>query len=166
MDEILDLVDEFDRVIDTCLRSVVYEKGLKNFRVINGFLKNAQGQLWVPRRTAHKKLFPGHLDVSVGGHVQSGESYEDAFMRELSEELNMQAHDHVVREIGYFNPNKQNVSAFMKVYEISTDESPVFNQDDFIEAEWLLPSTIIERIGAGQKAKDDLPRLIKLAYLI
>lgn len=52
----------------------------------------------------------------------------------------------------------------MRVYEILTDESPVFNQDDFIEAEWLSPQAVIDRLENGDKGKSDLPKLIKLLY--
>lgn len=47
---------------------------------------NSQGQFWIPRRTFDKKIFPGGLDFSVGGHVKSGESDETAFRREAVEE--------------------------------------------------------------------------------
>ena len=115
MDEILDIVNEMDQVIGTCPRSMIYGKGLINFRVINGFLKNSLGQIWIPRRTSHKKLFPNHLDFSIGGHVKSGETYEAAFVRELAEELNMRAHEHVFREIGYFNANSI-IDIFIKAF--------------------------------------------------
>jgi isopentenyldiphosphate isomerase len=85
-DEYLDLVNEKDEVVGKKLRSEVYAEGLSNFRVVNVFLRNFEGKLWIPRRTANKRIFPLCLDVSMGGHVESGESYEVAFKRELSEE--------------------------------------------------------------------------------
>jgi len=164
MDELLDLVDQSDNVIGSSLRSIVYEKGLSNFRVINCFLKNSNGELWIPRRTAQKRVFPLCLDVSMGGHVSSGESYEEAFMRELDEELNIKAHEISFNEVGYFTPHEHKVSAFMKVYEIITDVSPLYNPNDFIKAEWLKPAVVIERLSGGDKGKGDLPTLIKLLY--
>lgn len=64
-------------------------KGLSNFRVVNAFLVNPEGKLWIPKRTSDKRIFPDCLDVSMGGHVESGESYEQALERELAEELNI-----------------------------------------------------------------------------
>ena len=95
--------------------------------------------MWIPRRTAYKKLFPLCLDVSVGGHVSSGENYDEAFARELNEELNIGIEDVVWKENGYFKPHDHNVSSFMKVYEISTDETPMYNPNDFIGAFWIKP---------------------------
>jgi len=54
-DELLDLVDRNDKVIGREKRSIVYAKRLSNFRVINAFIRNSQGELWIPRRTAVKK---------------------------------------------------------------------------------------------------------------
>jgi len=75
MDEYLDLVDLQDSVIGRKLRSEVYAEHLSNFRVVNAFVLNSKGELWIPRRTADKRIFPLCLDMSVGGHVESGESY-------------------------------------------------------------------------------------------
>ncbi len=166
MEEYLDLVDELDNVLGKMSRADVYDKGLSNFRVINVFLKNSKGELWIPKRTATKRLFPLHLDVSVGGHVSAGESYQIAFVRELAEELNIDATKVVYNEVAYFTPHKNKVSAFMKVYEIKTDKDPNFNKDDFIEGNWILPEKLIKLLDGSVKAKDDLYKLIKLIYSI
>jgi isopentenyldiphosphate isomerase len=84
MDELLDIVDQNDKVIGRKLRSEIYENKMSNFRVVNAFLINDNGQLWIPRRSANKRIFPSCLDTSMGGHVSSGETYEDAFKRELN----------------------------------------------------------------------------------
>ena len=165
MEEFLDLVDELDNVIDSMSRTEVYEKQLSNFRVINTFLRNSKGELWIPKRTAHKTLFPLHLDVSMAGHVSSGESYLEAFTRELAEELNIDLATVSYKEVGYFNPHKYNVSAYMKVYEIQTDLDPDFNPDDFIEGSWMVPEKIIEILDSGVKGKPDLFKLLNLLYL-
>ena len=47
-EEILDLVNENDEIIGNMPRSEVYAKNLNNFRVINCFIKNKEGKLWIP----------------------------------------------------------------------------------------------------------------------
>lgn len=87
-EEWLDLVNEHDQVVGRVTRSEAWANKFL-VRVINAFVVNTAGQLWIPRRTAHKRMFPNCLDMSVGGHVEPGESYEAAFQRETFEELNL-----------------------------------------------------------------------------
>lgn len=164
-DEYLDLVNAQDEVIGKKLRSEVYTEGLSSFRVVNAFLVNSEGKLWIPRRTAHKRIFPLCLDVSMGGHVESGETYDDSFKRELSEELNIDAEKTSWKLLDHLTPDKDKVSAYMNVYEIRTDKVPNFNTDDFIEYFWLTPKELLEKIAEGERAKGDLPTLVKIFYL-
>lgn len=162
-DEPLDLVDQEDRVVGVLPRSEVYRRGLTSFRVINAFLVNARGQLWIPRRAPTKRLFPLALDASVGGHVASGEGYLEAFRRELWEELRIDLAQIEYRVLGAMTP-AEGMSAFMQVYEIPWEKEPEYNRDDFVESFWLLPQQAIERLRHGDVAKHDLPRLIRRFY--
>jgi isopentenyl-diphosphate delta-isomerase len=123
-DELLDLVNEHDQVIGQQWRSHVHQQNMHNFRVVNAFLINEQGQLWIPRRTAHKKLFPLALDASMGGHVGAGENYLQAFERELMEELRIDAKQTPFHYIGSLNPYEHNTSGFMQVFMLHTNNAP------------------------------------------
>lgn len=160
-DELLDLVDEHDRVIGVMPRSEVHRRGLSNFRVINVFLVNKEGKLWIPRRAPNKRLFPNALDMSAAGHVESGESYEDAFARETLEEVRIDVTKVPWKHLFRATPHEDGVSAFEQVYEIVIDQSPAYNPEDFTEAFWLTPEEVLERIRAGEEAKSDLPLLVR-----
>lgn len=163
-DEYLDLVNEKDEVIGKKLRSEIYAEGLTNFRVVNVFLVSSEGKLWIPRRTAKKRFFPSCLDASMGGHVGSGETYEEGFKRELNEELNIDANITPWKMIGRLNPVVDGVSAHMHVYEIRTDEAPNFNLHDFVEFFWLSPEEYFAKMAGGDKSKSDLPIMIEKFY--
>lgn len=163
-DEILDIVDENDQVIGQKQRSEIYSQGLCNFRVVNAFVINSRGQLWIPRRSAHKRIFPLCLDISMGGHVESGETYEEALQRELAEELRLTLDMIDVQLLGYLTPHQHQVSAFMKVYEIQLDYQPDYNKDDFIESFWLYPVDLIQWLHNGEPAKSDLIKLVQFFY--
>jgi isopentenyl-diphosphate delta-isomerase len=156
MSEVLDLVDSNDNVVDSMERGEVYRQGLHNFRLVYALITNNQDKLWIPRRTASKEICPLHLDASMGGHVSSGETYEEAFARELEEELGLVAEDELVTKIGKLSPFTDGSYAFAEVYRISRDEAPAFNTDDFVEAMWLSPEEILERQESGDKVKSDL----------
>ena len=138
---------------------------MHNFRVIDAFIKNKEGKLFVPRRQAHKRLFPLALDTSVGGHVSSGETYLEAFAKEAREELNLDMTQVNYKVLGTMNPAVDGVVAFMTVYEIQSDETPNYNSDDFVEHYWLTPIEIMERLSNGDISKENLPKILKKFYL-
>lgn len=163
-DEYLDLVDASDKVIGKKLRSEVYRESLSNFRVVNAFVINSEGKLWVPLRSPKKRIFPSCLDMSMGGHVESGEDYDMSFKRELAEELRIDAEKIPCKFMGHLTP-AEGVSAFMQVYEIESDEAPNFNTDDFSEYYWLTPREVVKKIESGVPAKGDLVKLVRRFYL-
>ncbi|GGI68274.1 MULTISPECIES: NUDIX hydrolase [Deinococcus] len=162
-DERLDLVNERDEVVGQVSRA---DPALRwrDVRVVNAFIRNSRGELWIPRRSPHKSLYPNALDVSVGGAVQSGESYLQAFARETAEEvgLNLEAVDW--RELAAFSPYQTGLSSFMRVYEIRSDVTPAYNPQDFSGGEWLTPGQVLARIAAGEAAKGDLAELVRRCY--
>ncbi|MEV3993288.1 NUDIX domain-containing protein [Streptomyces sp. NPDC049837] len=85
-DEILDVVDEHDRVVGRVPRGEVYARGLRH-RCVFILARDAEDRVFVHRRTATKLVFPSLYDMFVGGVVGAGESYDDAALREAEEEL-------------------------------------------------------------------------------
>ena len=164
-DELLDIVDEHDRVIGQRFRSDIYSKNLTNFRVVNAFIQNDKGQLWIPRRSKCKRIFPLCLDASMGGHVEAGESYEEALQRELMEELRIDIASVTYKQLGILTPHQHDTSAFMKVFLLQSNETPNYNTDDFIESFWLIPQDVLSLLETGDKSKDDLPKMIKHFFL-
>lgn len=161
MDELLDIVDQHDQVVGQAPRSEIYARQL-GFRVINAFLVNSNRRIWIPQRTVHKKLYPLCLDTSVGGHVMAGETYDQAFIRELREELNLDASKVKYRMVAKFSPHSHQLSAHMQLYLIYTDEAPAYNPQDFITAQWYSLAELQVLIAANTPMKGDLPKLINL----
>ncbi|MEV5243595.1 NUDIX domain-containing protein [Streptomyces cinnamoneus] len=85
-DEVLDVVDEHDRVVGQAPRAEVYAGGLVH-RCVFVRARDARGRTFVHRRTDRKLVFPSRYDMFVGGVVGAGESYDEAALREAEEEL-------------------------------------------------------------------------------
>lgn len=85
-EEILDIVDEQDRVIGQAPRGEAYARGLRH-RCVFVLVRDGDGRVFVHRRTATKLVFPSLYDMFVGGVVGAGETYDDAALREAEEEL-------------------------------------------------------------------------------
>lgn len=164
-DELLDIVNEHDQVIGQQLRSEIYRHQNVHFRVVNAFIQNDKGQLWIPRRSHTKRIFPLCLDSSMGGHVGAGESYQEAFARELMEELRIDAALSGWKEIGRLTPHEHGVSAFMKVFLLRSNDEPDYNKDDFIESFWLTPAELLACIEGGDGHKDDLPLMVRHLFI-
>ena len=164
-DEYLDLVNNKDEVIGRKLRSLIYQERLSNFRVINGFVINAKGQLWIPQRGHDKEIFPDALDFSVGGHVESGEEYDNALKREAGEELKFDVSTASYRRLGKLSPEQDGVASFMQIYEIPMEQTPKYNPDDFVKSYWLYPHQLLTMIQNGKPAKSDLSIVVKRFYI-
>ncbi len=158
--EILDLVDDDDIVVGTIRHGDAYTPdglGGRYIRAVSCFIMNSQGELWVPRRLESKRIAPGGLDYSAGGHVGAGETYEQAIIRELSEELSLQLDASQLVLIGKENPiDTPPYFYFSQVYLYQTDIAPHYNPDDFSGYEWLTVSELQFRLRNGEKAKDSL----------
>ncbi len=88
-EEILTIVDEHDEIVGEAPRGEAYARGLRH-RCVFIEVRDAQGRLFVHRRTPTKLVFPSRYDMFVGGVVGAGESYDDAALREAQEELGVQ----------------------------------------------------------------------------
>ncbi|MDP2690880.1 MAG: NUDIX domain-containing protein [bacterium] len=70
----------------SALKSEVHQKGLWHHSA-HVWIYNSQGKILVQKRAKTKKLFPNVWDVSVAGHVVSGETPLLGAVREMEEEL-------------------------------------------------------------------------------
>lgn len=91
MSNLVELFETFDddgRPQGLVPRNVVHRRGLWH-RASNVFLFNGNGCLYLQRRAALKDVWPNAWDLSVGEHLQPGETFEQAAHRGLAEELDV-----------------------------------------------------------------------------
>jgi isopentenyl-diphosphate delta-isomerase type 1 len=87
--EFLDIVNMDDIVIGREARSVIHQRGDWH-RGVHVFLFAPDGRMLVQKRSADRASAPSALDCSVSEHVQSGESYYDAAIRGMKEEMGVE----------------------------------------------------------------------------
>jgi isopentenyldiphosphate isomerase len=88
--EIFPIVDEDGNTIGEAPRSVCHDGKSKLLHpVVHLHLFNSKGELFLQKRVMTKDIQPGKWDTSVGGHVDVGESVEEALARESLEELGL-----------------------------------------------------------------------------
>lgn len=163
-DELLDLVNSKDIVTGTIWRSEyarLATDDLGYIRAVEMFIVNSRGQFWIPKRTADKRIAPNGYDFSVGGHVSSGETYMDAMLKEISEEINLYLSEEDLEYVGKIGPDANRY--FRQMYIYRSDKTPAFNPSDFVDAEWIEPGAIIDRISNGAPAKSTLADAVKIA---
>lgn len=85
-EDIFDIVNERDEVIGRAPRSEVHARGLLH-RAVHVLVFNARGEMFLQKRSVTKDREPGRWGAACSGHVDSGEDYDTAAMRELGEEL-------------------------------------------------------------------------------
>jgi len=84
--EVFDVVDDQDRVIASKPRDEVHVNNLRH-RAVHIWIFNGRGELFLQKRSPWKQNHPDLWCSSTAGHVDSGESYEQAAHRELGEEI-------------------------------------------------------------------------------
>jgi isopentenyldiphosphate isomerase len=163
-DEKLDLVNENDQVIGGITRGEIktlFSTTGKYVRYANCFVQNSKGQLWIPRRPAHKKIAPNGLDFSASEHVQAGESYQQAAVRGLDEELNLYLKIEELISVGKLVPD-QSRPYFSSIFIVKQDTVPDFNKDDFTGYQWLTVDELKTLLDSGEVAKTDLDPAVNL----
>ena len=163
-DELLDLVDKDDNVIGTIWRSTTNE--LENtkagfIRAATALIQNENGELWIPRRTADKRIAPNGLDSSMQEHVGSGESYLEATIRGFKEELNLDVTEYQLEYIGTVPPDNE-LYYFVALYVYKSNDAPEFNPEDFVGYEWIKPEELVSRLENGEPSKKSLLSTTKL----
>lgn len=83
------LVDESGNVVGRATRKFCHSGSMALHPVIHLHILSHDGRLYLQKRSMKKDIAPGLWDTAVGGHVDYGESLEEAVRREAHEELGL-----------------------------------------------------------------------------
>lgn len=140
VDEWLEEVDEFDRVIGRYRRSEIHRLGLRH-RSVHILLFDRAGRLFLQKRSMRKDVHPGYWDTSAAGHVDPGEAYDASAGRELHEELGIDP----LPPLEFLFKVSASASTgweFIQVYRVVHDGPLRLNSAEIDEGRWLYPEEI------------------------
>lgn len=164
MDKLITIVDENDNVVGAETRKNARKRGLRH-RIVRIFLVNAAGQILLQRRSLELDDNPGKWDQSAGGHVDEGEDYEEAAIRETQEELGVAVKELVHAGKMYIERPAQDgfIRRFQAVF-IAPYDGPVRpNKEEVAEVQWFSPNEIDDLYAARP---DDFTKNFIKAYAL
>ncbi len=85
--EMFPVVDEEGNITGAATRGECHSGSKLLHPVVHLHVFNSRGELYLQKRPEWKDIQPGKWDTAVGGHVDLGESVEQALRREVREEL-------------------------------------------------------------------------------
>ena len=135
-DEIFDVVDEHDRVVSQERRSVVHQRGLRH-RAVHILIFNRKGELFLQKRSMTKDVSPGCWDSSCCGHVDSGETYDIALLRELNEELGLKISPGEAKLLFKVGACPQTAQEFVMVYRLDHEGPFELHPEEIDTGEWF-----------------------------
>ncbi|MFC1229242.1 NUDIX domain-containing protein [Streptomyces sp. Sce081] len=154
-DEILDIVDEEDRVTGRAPRGEAYARGLRH-RCAFILVRDAEDRIFVHRRTSTKLVHPSLYDMFVGGVVGAGESYAEAALREAEEELGVSGLPRPTHLFTFLYDAGDGRSWWSAVHEVRCD-LPVRPQPEEVAWHAFLTEPELERrLGEWAWAPDGL----------
>jgi isopentenyldiphosphate isomerase len=144
-EEWFDVVDERDAVVGRATRREVHARGLLH-RAVHILVYDRAGRVFLQKRSMKKDLCPGLWDSSASGHLDAGEDYDTAAVRELGEEIGIR---------GAGSPERwrrieacaETAQEFVWVYRLDYDGPLVLEPEEIERGEWLAPAEVTRAIA-------------------
>lgn len=134
-DEIFDVVDAQDVPTGTATRAEIHKRGLMH-RAVHVLVFNKRGDLLLQQRSMHKDVHPGLWGTSVSGHLDAGEDYAAAAIREMDEEMGIIV-DEAPGELARIAPCEATGMEHVRVFGARFDGRPRFPAAEVEAAMWL-----------------------------
>ncbi len=99
-DEQIDVYDEKGKPTGEILpRAEVHDKELWH-QIVLAWVYNSQGEVLLQHRSDSRNSFPNTWDVSISGHIRSGDSAIATVVHELREGISLQVNPNELTQIG------------------------------------------------------------------
>jgi isopentenyldiphosphate isomerase len=150
LDEIYDIVDKKGNKIGKANWTQIHTKGLLHQNVHGLLFKNSDlKETLIKRRTISVAQEAGKYEISVAGHMLSGESPDRAIKRELAEELfnNTLPKDILIRKVAkYFNHDIPNNYEIAHLFRIIYNGDVTLQREEADEIIWVNWGDLVQDI--------------------
>ncbi|HEC98566.1 MAG TPA: NUDIX domain-containing protein [Nitrospirae bacterium] len=146
-EEILEIVDKAGEVIGRASRAVIHGDNSLLHRVVHVIVVNSSGDILLQKRAMNKDVAPGRWDTSVGGHVDAGETVEEALEREMEEELGIRGRE--IRFLYTYIHSNPYESELVSTYECLHEGPFNFSKEEIDEVRFRSLHEIKGRLGKG-----------------
>jgi isopentenyl-diphosphate delta-isomerase type 1 len=157
-EEIFDVVNDRDEVIGRQPRREVHRLGLRH-RAVHVLVFNARGQVFLQKRSLQKDRQPGVWDSSTSGHVDAGEDYDAAAVRELREEIGL-APAQPLQRLFKINAGAETDQEFVWVYRCEAEGPFALNPEEIERGGWFAPEEVNRWMA--ERPQDFAPALLFL----
>jgi isopentenyl-diphosphate delta-isomerase type 1 len=144
MQEVLDVIDANDDVVGQATRDECHAKFLRH-RAVQIFVFDTNGRIFVQKRTKTKDVFPGLYEASCSGHVQTGEAYRQAAVRELAEELGITHQEHELKELFTFKLNANPEHEIVKQFKVQCDCVGILQPEEVESGDFMTWDELVQR---------------------
>lgn len=142
MSELFDVVDEQDRVLRQETRAEVHRQRLLH-RAVHVLVFNPGGEVYLQRRSAQKDTYPLRWTTSCSGHVDAGEDYDFAVVREMGEELGLKISGvSALTKLLKHGPCRETGWEFIWIYTHTTNAAPTPDPAEISEGRWSPPAEL------------------------
>lgn len=165
----IQIVDEQDNPIGNASKQEAWRKGLK-FRIVRITVIDENGRMLIQKRSEKMELYPGRWDNSAAGHVDVGEDYYKAALRELKEELGIEGYD--LEDVGYYYDESINdwriMKRFTHAYRIVLHENISklsLQEEEVASTKWMKISEVKDLVkNHPDQVTDGLTEIINRYY--
>jgi isopentenyldiphosphate isomerase len=159
--ELLTQVNKKNEVIGPIKRGLAHQNRDIIYRTIAVFVRKNSKYLW-QKRSATKDLYPNCWDFSVGGHVGFGEEYLDCAIKELEEELGIQAEASDMKFLGEVLVTLPTSNEFFYAYEYEfrQDDKLILAKEEVDSIRWISIAEVKKSMQS--KSLDWYPRPLQL----
>jgi isopentenyldiphosphate isomerase len=163
IDELIDAVNDRDEVIGVYPRSEIYAQQLRH-RIAHVFLLDASGNIGLARRSKEVKFCPDHWCSTAAGHVSAGETYVDAALREMQEEIGVTV---PLTACGVLRFHKQETKhhKFLGAFKAAYAGAFICDPHEVQFVRYFSREQIREMIGAGEPFHPETVALLHYYFL-